>query len=159
MCEERWVWKTSEEVRSFLMICSLWKLFYYAQTIVHSPKPEPWLDMFMKKTWQGLWLMARVCRFPVRITKQRRLPVHWPAGWVFQPRQSLQPGPGQQTRSSYILREAGSVFPLTLLCSSASAQGLFSQSVLVECICFVQSARCKLQHWKQNWITFIMVNH
>lgn len=66
------------------------------------------------------------CRFPDCITEQRYLPVNWPAKRVLRPGQSLQPGPGQQTRSPHILREAGSVFSSDFYCSATALSASFS---------------------------------
>ena len=82
------------------------------------------------------------CRFSLRITKQRSLPVHRPAGRVDQPGEPVQPGPGCQTTKSHILSGPGGE-PLWcfssgffflfffLLRSSSVLRGRFSQYILM----------------------------
>lgn len=57
-------------------------------------------------------------RVPLRVPKQRSLPVHRPAGRVHRPGEPLQPGPGQQASGPHVLRGPARCFSSRLLCSS-----------------------------------------
>lgn len=83
------------------------------------------------------------CRFPLRIKKQRSLPVHRPAGRVDQPGEPVQPGPGRQTTRSHILSgpggeqswcfSSGFFFIFYYAMQQFGAEGRFSQCILMFC--------------------------
>lgn len=171
VCEEKWVrtFKIQDKISHI-------EASFLLQTVLICILQRPWLVAVFQIWWWIIHLHSRgfvcervcvcvlktlrlvSCRFPLRIKKQRSLPVHRPAGRVDQPGEPVQPGPGRQTTRSHILSgpggeqswcfSSGFFFFFIMLCSSSVLRG-DSHNVF---LCFVQ-----LVFIGTN--TFILVNH
>lgn len=120
VCEEKWVrtFKIQDKISHI-------EASFLLQTVLICILQRPWLVAVFQIWWWIIHLHSRgfvcervcvcvlktlrlvSCRFPLRIKKQRSLPVHRPAGRVDQPGEPVQPGPGRQTTRSHILSGPG----------------------------------------------------